>query len=213
MAILIKAPKEILLEGEYVIFKPDVSEEEFWKISDEDSNYELINGVLIIHSPESEEHEDIFSHLNAIFRYYLQETGIGRVYGSRFVMRLSEKWNPEPDLLVVLSSNYKNVTATRLEGPADLIVEILSKATRETDLEKKLPKYLEAGVKEVWIIDPETKTIALHSSKGTKAYPDPNSQQEINSDILKEIHLRVQWIWDRDKFSSSKIIQQIMKKH
>ncbi|MHA1168247.1 MAG: Uma2 family endonuclease, partial [Candidatus Hodarchaeales archaeon] len=155
MAILLKFPEKILIEGEYVLLKPGVTEEEFWEISNEDSNFELLDGVLVIHSPASKEHEDIFSYLNALIRFYLEANALGQVYGSRLVMRLSKKWNPEPDLFIITPENYSNMKKSFFDGPADIVIEILSMATREIDLSKKLPKYLEAGVKEVWIIDPE----------------------------------------------------------
>ena len=209
MAILLKFPKDVILEGDYIIIKPEVSEQEFWELSNEDSNYELIDGVLIIHSPASEEHEDIFSHLNSILRYYLQETGKGRIYGSRFVMRLSQKWNPEPDILVIGPEKYKNVTKTRLDGPADLVIEILSKSIKEMDLGKKLPKYIESGVKEVWIIDPEEKSIRLITKEGEKNYNDPKSDIKIESKFLPELKLQVKWIWERNEYTSNKIIKTL----
>ena len=137
MTVLLKFGEEKLLEGEYVIFQPDVTEEVFWEYVNEDSNCELINGFLVIHSPASEEHEDIFSYLNALFRLFLEKNSAGKIYGSRFVMKLSKKWNSEPDLFIVLPNNYSNIKDTYYEGPADLVIEILSKSTRELDLEKK----------------------------------------------------------------------------
>ena len=44
--------------------------------------------------------------------------------------------------MVVLSNNLKNVKETRLEGPANLVIEITSKSTKEIDTEK-LELYLE----------------------------------------------------------------------
>ena len=41
----------MVLKDEYTVLKPDVSEEEFWEISNEDTNFELLDGVLYIHSP------------------------------------------------------------------------------------------------------------------------------------------------------------------
>ena len=59
-------------------------------------------------------------------------------------MRLSEAWNPEPDILVVTSKRVENIKNILLDGPADIVIEILSKATREIDITKKLLKYLDS---------------------------------------------------------------------
>jgi len=209
MAVLLKFPKEVIIEGDYIILKPDVSEEEFWELSNEDSNYELIDGVLVIHSPATEEHEDIFRYLNAILGFYLEETQQGKIYGSRFVMRLSQKWNPEPDLMIITPENYQNITSTRYEGPADIVIEILSKSTKDIDLTKKLPKYLESGVREVWIIDPEEKKITFHSKSEKRDFSDPNSTVSLDSIVFGKLPIQVNWIWHRESFPANKIIKTL----
>ncbi|HKZ42857.1 MAG TPA: Uma2 family endonuclease [Candidatus Hodarchaeales archaeon] len=210
MAVLLKSHKEVVIEGDYILFKPDVTEEEFWKIADEDSNYELIDGALVIHSPASEEHEDIFRHLTAIIGFYLQETGFGRLYGSRLVMRLSPTWNPEPDIIIIKPEKYKNVSATRLEGPADMVVEILSKATKETDLTKKLPKYLQSGVTEVWIIDPFVNRLTVYTKEQVTEYDVPASTK-ITSTAFPSLPIKAEWILDRKKHPSNEIIKEMIK--
>ncbi|MEX2684237.1 MAG: Uma2 family endonuclease [Candidatus Sigynarchaeota archaeon] len=210
MALLLKYPKDFLIEGEYVVLKPDVSEEEFWAISDEDSNFELIDGVLIIHSPASEEHEDIFRYLQTILTLFLEKTKQGKIYGSRFVMRLSKKWNPEPDLIIIQPENYKNIKYNYFEGPADIAIEILSKATKEIDLQKKIPKYLEVGVKEVWVMDPEDKKISIRSPNQVIEYTDPNSDRKIESGILKGLPIEIRWIWNREKHPIIEVVKNIL---
>ncbi len=212
MAILLKFPKEVILEGEYIIFKPEVTEEEFWELSNEDTNYELIEGVLVIHSPASTEHEDIFSYLMTILRVYLEETKQGKIFGSRYVMRLDKKWSPEPDLMIIRPENYSNIKETRYEGPADIVVEITSKTTKDIDLNKKLPKYLEVGVKEVWIIDPEEKKISIHSKSDKKEWTDPKSTERLISNVLSELPIQIDWIWNRTKNPLNKIVKMILEK-
>jgi Uma2 family endonuclease len=204
MVIHLDFPHNVKIDGEYIVMKPDVSEEEFWEIANEDTNFELIDGVLLIHSPASTEHEEIFKYLLQIISYYLERTGKGMVIGSRLVMRLSPKWNTEPDLMILLSENTSRLIATRVEGPADMVIEILSPSTRDTDIDKKLPKYLKAGVKEVWILDPANKEITLHDP-GARRVMD----EKINSKILPGLSITCDWIWNRDEHPASTIIDKI----
>ena len=208
--MLLKFPKEMLIEGEYILLKPDVSEEEFWEISDEDSNFELIDGVLVIHSPASEDHEDILGYLQTILRVFLEETGQGKINGSRFVMRLNAKWNPEPDLMIIRPENYENIKETLYEGAVDVAIEVLSKSTKDIDLTKKIPKYLEAGVKEVWIFDPHDKTITIQSRKTKLIFQDPDADDCIPSDIIENIPIKIKWIWHRDIYPSNAIVKQLL---
>ena len=43
--------------------------------------------------------------------------------------------------------------------PADLCVEVVSPSNSLNELKDKASEYLEAGVKVVWIADPETRTV------------------------------------------------------
>ena len=45
------------------------------------------------------------------------------------------------------------------EGAPDLVVEILSPSTRKLDLGPKKDVYARRGVKELWVVDPDTKTV------------------------------------------------------
>lgn len=44
----------------------------------------------------------------------------------------------------------------------EIIFEILSPSTRHRDLEIKVVKYEEMGIKEYWIIDLKMKTVTVH---------------------------------------------------
>jgi len=210
MAILLKFREEKILEGEYIIFRPDTSEEVFWEYANEDANCELIDGMLVIHSPASVEHEDIFRYLITILGFYLEETQTGKVYGSRFVMRLSPRWNPEPNLFVITPEKYSRIKENYFKGPADIVIEILSKATRDLDLNKKLPEFLRAGVREVWIVDPEHKTLSIHSSSGSISWEDPKSEEIIKSQVLPNFPFQINWLWHREDYSVNKIIRKIL---
>jgi Uma2 family endonuclease len=48
------------------------------------------------------------------------------------------------------------------------VVEILSPSTAAHDRATKLPLYAEAGVGEVWIIDPQAKTVEILKLQGNK---------------------------------------------
>jgi Uma2 family endonuclease len=209
MDFILDFPSKLFLKGDdYVIMRPDISEQEFWEISNEDTNFELIDGVLIIHSPASTEHEEIFTYLMKILGFYLEEAEIGKVFGSRLVMRLSPKWNPEPDLMIVLRDNFHKIQPTKIEGPADIVIEILSKSTRDIDLNKKLPFYLQSGVKEVWLIDPDRKEFSIHWSDSDLLITKDHT--ELPSKLISELKFNPNWLWDRERFPSNSVIKEIL---
>ena len=84
MDVILDLPHHIHLKGEYLVLKPSVTEDQYWALANEDTNFELIDGVLVIHSPASTEHEEIFGRLLNILSFYLGESQLGKVFGSRF---------------------------------------------------------------------------------------------------------------------------------
>ena len=43
-----------------------------------------------------------------------------------------------------------------------MVVEVLSKHTRKKDMTIKLNKYVNAGVREYWIVDPEKESVIVY---------------------------------------------------
>ncbi len=212
MEFILDFPSQLILKGEdYTLMKYGVSEEEFWELSKEDTNFELIDGVLIIHSPASTEHEEIFNYLTRILGFYLEEQNLGKVFGSRLVMRLSPKWNPEPDLMVILKENYKRIKKSRINGPADLVIEILSPSTRDLDLTKKVPYYLKSGVREIWIVDPLNKEFVVFQEAKEERWNEENSDRDIKSKVIPRLKFKPKWIWERGKYPTNWIIKELMK--
>jgi Uma2 family endonuclease len=85
--------------------------------------------------------------------------GKGEVFHAPFDVYLDEIANAvQPDLIVVLNDNLKIIDRCgHIHGVPDLLIEILSKSNKNHDLVRKKELYERFGVKEYWIIDPETK--------------------------------------------------------
>ena len=76
------------LEPPFLLVKPFVTEEEYYRDGTEDSDWEYLDGRLVMHSPESEWHENRFGFLLTLLSGYLDERGGAKVLGSRYPMRL-----------------------------------------------------------------------------------------------------------------------------
>ncbi len=67
----------------------------------------------------------------------------------------------QPDVMVIC--DRKKVELKKIYGAPDFILEVLSNSTRKKDMTLKLMKYMEAGVREYWIIDPKRKILMVHN--------------------------------------------------
>ena len=66
----------------------------------------------------------------------------------------------QPDVLIVCDRS--KLTGRSIFGAPDLVVEVLSPSTRRKDSFIKLNKYLRAGVREYWVVDPEERIIFVY---------------------------------------------------
>jgi Uma2 family endonuclease len=187
-----------------------VSEEEFYSWSDEDSDWQYLGGDLVMEPSASDRHEDLFSFLNFLLRGFLGERGGGVVRGSRLAMRLDEKWSPEPDLLVVREERRHLISEQRLEGPADLVIEIVSSAHPEIDLRRKLPRYREARIPEIWMIDPHQRSI-LVETLGADGYGSQTlAAGRLASVVVPGFWIEVAWLWQEPLPPSLSCLRQIL---
>ncbi len=156
--------------------------------------------------PASFKHESIFKFLLTLLEIYGTKKKIGTPFGSRFMMKLSDKWAPEPDIMFLTPEDQINLQENYLLGPASVVFEILSKTTRIDDLEKKLPNFLKYGVKEVWIIDPEEQKVEIHWPTAKSTFSD---DAWVTSKIITNFKIKMSWLWEPDKKSVLEAFNEI----
>ena len=71
-----------------------------------------------------------------------------------------ERTMVQPDIVILC--NQKKNTDRCVYGAPDFVLEVLSPSTRRKDLILKLNKYLNAGCREYWIVDPADYTITVY---------------------------------------------------
>jgi len=201
---------EVNLEPPFLIVKPGVSEEDFYRQADEDSDWEYLDGRIVMHSPASDRHENLFRFLLIVLGAYVDERGGAVVRGSRYPMRLDADWSPEPDILVVRTARRHLITPRRLEGPADMVVEIASESDPRLDVREKLPRYRQAGIDEIWFVNPfskdvlaETRTAAGYSTKTLSA-------GRLESTVVPGFWIDVAWLWEEELPPTLQCLRRIL---
>ena len=123
--------------------------------------YQLIEGDLYMAPAPNRFHQDISGNILVIIANYLKKHRLGKVYAAPFDVYLDENNVHQPDVLFVSKKN-DILTPAGAEGAPDFIVEILSPKTAFLDKKNKRRVYARCGVKELWIIDPDIKTIQVY---------------------------------------------------
>lgn len=130
---------------------------------DDDTRWELIDGVPYMMSAPNRRHQELSGALFLQFANFLKGKSC-KVYYAPFDVRLNadtfDNTVVQPDLLIVC--DHSKLNKAGCAGAPDMVIEILSPSTSRYDRTLKFNTYLKSGIREFWIIDPETKTLAVH---------------------------------------------------
>lgn len=126
--------------------------------------YELFNGEATEMSAPSIDHQEISMALSIELGTFLKGKKC-KLLASPVDVRINYKTRDntvlQPDLIIVCDESKIENRKCCLGAP-DMAIEILSESTRHIDMLKKFNIYLEAGVREYWIVSPEDKIITVH---------------------------------------------------
>lgn len=169
--------------------------EEFLAWADEDTLAEWVDGEIIMSSPASRVHQDIAGFLNSIVRIYVTTRNLGVTYSAPFQMKIEN--GREPDLLFVQRDHLQRLQPTYLDGPADLVVEIISPESVGRDRGDKFSEYEAGGVPEYWLIDPIRQWAEFYQLNDEQRYATVFAGKEgvYRSAMLRDFWLRVEWLW------------------
>ena len=180
----------------YDQFPPEyMTYEEFLEWADEDTLAEWVDGVVVMTSPASLRHQEIMDFLKELLSTYAKVHKLGKVVGPPFQMKLGRSGR-EPDLLFVTNEHLGRLKKTYLDGPADLVVEIVSPESQERDRNDKFREYSEAGIPEYWLIDPAMGQAIFYQLDASGHYhAAPLDADGIyRSQIISGFWLRVDWL-------------------
>jgi Uma2 family endonuclease len=131
--------------------------QELHSLPDDGNKYELVRGELFVTPPPTFDHETIAARLAQVLVPYVAANRLGLVYRPRAVLRF-EGSEVEPDLMVRRAAPGADWDHAPIPI---LVVEVLSPSTRRRDREQKRAFYLDVGVDEYWMVDPEARSITV----------------------------------------------------
>ena len=126
----------------------------------DDQRVELIDGVFYDMAAPNYLHQSIAGYIHKVFLdYVFEHRGPCYPFISPVDVQLNsdDKTVVQPDVMIVCDRDkYKN---GRIFGAPDMVVEVLSPSTRRKDMQLKMYKYADAGVREYWMVDPQKKLV------------------------------------------------------
>lgn len=129
---------------------------------------ELVRGELVELMPVGLLHSMLVGRLLAWLIFFLDKHKLGTA-GTELGVVLAR--NPDlvlaPDVYFLSRGRISHPISTRFfEGAPDLAIEVLSPDDRAGKTQEKIREYLQAGTRQVWIVDPDTATVTVHLPGG-----------------------------------------------
>jgi Uma2 family endonuclease len=147
---------------------------------------ELINDTIYMSPAPDYLHQKIILKLASDIQSYVEVRKIGECIISPIDVFFDNMNALQPDILFIASENMGIIKKGKVKGSPDLIIEILSPGNRKHDTEKKKAVYEKFGVKEYFVIDPETKETITWYLSGKKYVKQLNAKGKIKSKLLKK---------------------------
>ena len=190
---------------------PKMTYEQFLDWDFENPHVEWVNGEVVAMAPVSNDHQDVRSFLLTLIRLFIEDAELGRLLDDPFQMKTgADLPGRAPDIQFIAKRNLGRLKKNHLQGPADLVIEIISPGSRGTDRGDKFYEYEKGGVKEYWLIDPERKRAEFYRLGRDKQYQliEAGDDGVFHSLVLKGLWLRVEWLWQRPLPKVMKVLKE-----
>ena len=147
-----------------VVEKKRCTYEDYLK-TPEDKRYELINGELLMTPSPIPNHQRVSGKLEFILRKFVTGNNLGEVFDAPCDVYLDNENVVQPDILFISKDRLGIIGEKNIQGPPDLLIEIISEHSVYRDMVQKKRLYARFGVKEYWIVIPEEEEIEVYILK------------------------------------------------
>jgi len=135
---------------------------DYARIPSDRNRYELWEGEIQVTPAPGTAHQQVIVNLTALLVNHVRQHQLGRVLIAPCDVLLSDITVVQPDILFVSRERHAIVQPKYVQGAPDLVIEVLSPSTAQTDRHVKRQLYARYGVPHYWILDLKQRTaIAL----------------------------------------------------
>jgi len=170
--------------------------EALWDETDDPYQYEVIDGELYIMAPPIPLHQEVLLRAVRAFDDVASATNAGRVYFSPIGVKLSERDAVEPDLIFIARDRISIIKEKYIDGPPDIVLEILSPSTRAKDRTEKADLYARSGVLEYWQIDPRHRSVVVLALVDGAYVPVQSPDGIARSDVLPGVAIPIAGLFE-----------------
>ncbi|HEY0654292.1 MAG TPA: Uma2 family endonuclease [Chryseosolibacter sp.] len=157
---------------------------EVYEMLPEGTLAELIDGIIYMSPSPVAIHQIVQGNIFRRLGNHVEETDQGIMIPPPMDVFLDDHSNAvQPDIIFIAKPNL-DIIKKKIRGVPDLVGEVISPGNTKHDVERKKNLYERFGVKEYWIIEPESKTATGFHLVNQKFEPLPVSVGKLKSILL-----------------------------
>jgi len=148
------------------ITKPLLTAQDLREMGEEGEFCELVDGELVKMSPSFLPEARVVRTVQRLLDNFVYPRKLGEIFGPDLGYELTPHRVRAPDISFLSAENlasYGNPQEFATLVP-DLAVEVISPEVKSGYLQRKIRGYFEAGMKLLWIVDPEMRTVTVYHS-------------------------------------------------
>jgi len=182
--------------------EPHLTYEDYCALPEDGKRYQIIEGDVYVTPAPSTTHQRVSQNLESLLRDHVRRQRLGVLYHAPVDVLLAPDTVVQPDIVFVSRERRSLVTERGIEGPPDLVIEVLSPRTRRLDRTSKMRVYARFGVQEYWLVDPDPEAQSFEIfrlSGGTYALAQAASGTEsTSSELFPGLAMRLEEIFAPD---------------
>ncbi|MEM6326649.1 MAG: Uma2 family endonuclease [Bacteroidota bacterium] len=164
-----------------------------WRALPEGTRAELINGTLVMSPAPRVLHQIVAARLYDELNAFVKARDLGIVLTAPLDVALGGERGFQPDVVFIAKDRLHILGEQEVEGAPDLVAEVLSPSTAYYDVTAKRLAYAEAGVRELWYLDPGERTADVMVLDGEDFVPVDRAVGDgtVASRLLKGVEISV----------------------
>jgi len=152
--------------------------EDYIHFPDDGRIHELIDGDHYVSPAPGTDHQRISRRIQFQLYEQLEKTGQAEVFNAPTDYHLSEIDVVQPDIAVIDVKRRHIIASSKIVGPPELVIEILSETTAVRDESLKRDLYQRVGVPEYWIVDPQANEVRVYRLNVEGIYDAPVTHRD-----------------------------------
>ncbi len=171
-----------------------LSADEFLEWLEPGKHADLIDGEIEMHSPVAIRHARLTSFVDRLIGQFVEAGELGELFREVVAVKLSPRNVFLPDLAFYAKDRLHLLRENYVDGAPDLVVEVLSPTTGERDIGVKFAEYEQHGVREYWVLDPQTLAHRFYAREGELLVEFAHDEPQIASTVIPGLVMQRAWL-------------------